>query len=57
MSFQRGEAYRHTDGKRTAIVIDVRDDGRAGLLRYSDTGEEEWHLWDGFQQAGRWIRI
>jgi hypothetical protein len=42
---------------RQAVVAQVRDEGRAGLLRFLDDGHEEWFLWVEFHQAGKWKQI
>jgi hypothetical protein len=59
MRFHVGEAYESQteQGVRKAVVADTRDDGRAGLLRFVDSGEQEWFLWQELHQAGKWRRI
>jgi hypothetical protein len=55
MSFSIGQVYQCAEaGSRGAIVSEVRSDGREGLLRFTDTGIEEWFVWDDFNQAGKW---
>jgi hypothetical protein len=54
MRFHVGEVYELTDGSRTAVVSAIRDDGRAGRLRFGDTGTEEWFIWQELHQAGQW---
>jgi hypothetical protein len=40
---------------RTAIVENVRDDGRAGLLRFPNgQTETQWFLYAEFMQHGMW---
>ena len=58
MPFSFGQVYDCTeDGRdRQAIVLQTRDDGKEGLLRYIDTRIEEWVLWAEFEQAGKWHR-
>jgi hypothetical protein len=56
MRFKVGEVYRCADDEMTAVVAEVRDDGRAGLLRFTGTGTEEWLLWAELHQAGKWHR-
>jgi hypothetical protein len=39
---------------RQAVVAEIRNDGREGLLRFRDDGHQEWFLWAEFHQAGKW---
>jgi hypothetical protein len=57
MRFEPGQAYVCTENGRMAVVSAVRDGGRAGLLRFGDTGAEEWFLWQQLHQANKWHRI
>jgi hypothetical protein len=54
MRFEVGQAFKCTTDNRQAVVTQVRDDGRAGLLRFLDDGHEEWLLWAEFHQAAKW---
>jgi hypothetical protein len=55
MGFSIGQIYQCAEvGSREAIVSEVRSDGREGLLRFTDTGTEEWFVWDELSQAGKW---
>jgi hypothetical protein len=54
MGFKVGQAYIHLADERMAVVTQIRSDGREGLLRFCDTGNEEWLLWIEFQQSGKW---
>jgi hypothetical protein len=54
MRFQVGERYELANGGRTAVVIQVHSDGRAGLLRFADTVLEEWVICTELHQEGRW---
>jgi len=56
MRFNDGEVYKCTTDGRTAIVVGVREDGREGLLRFTDAGSEEWFLWFDLHQAGKITR-
>jgi hypothetical protein len=40
-----------------AVVTQIRSDSREGLLRFTDTGSEEWFLWTEFQQSGEWRSV
>jgi hypothetical protein len=55
MPFSVGQIYQCIEkGSREAVVSELKSDGREGLLRFSDTGTEEWFVWDDFDQAGKW---
>ena len=56
MRFNVGEVYDRTDGSRTAVVTQILSEGREGLLRFTDTGSEEWFIWTELHQAGQWRR-
>jgi hypothetical protein len=56
MRFNVGEVYERTDGSRTAIVTQIRSEGREGVLRFTDTGSEEWFLCAELHQAAHWRR-
>lgn len=57
MRFKVGQAYECIDDGRKAVVAQIREDGREGLLRFLDTGTEEWFLWAELHQAGKWHQI
>jgi hypothetical protein len=56
MRFHVGEVYEGRFGQSTrkAVVAEIRDEGRAGLLRFVDTGHEEWFVWQQLHQEGKW---
>jgi hypothetical protein len=54
MRFKVGQVYECIDDGRQAVVAKIRGDGREGLLRFTDTGAEEWFLWAELHQAGKW---
>jgi hypothetical protein len=54
MRFRIGQAFEFADKARRAVVAGTRSEGREGLLRFTDTGAEEWHLWAEFHKAGEW---
>jgi hypothetical protein len=54
MGFAVGQAFKCATDNRQAVVAQIRDDGRAGLLRFLDDGHKEWLLWTEFHQAGKW---
>jgi hypothetical protein len=54
MRFSMGQVYECSDSGRQAVVAQVSEEGRAGLLRFLDTGGEEWFLWPELHQAGKW---
>jgi hypothetical protein len=56
MRFGIGDIYEMVDGRRTAVVIQTHSDGRAGLMRYTDTSVEEWLLWAELHQEGKWCK-
>jgi len=56
MRFAVGQVYESPDGRK-AVVTQIRDDGRAGLLRIDgDAANEEWFLCADLQQ-GKWRLI
>ena len=57
MPFEKGQAYVCIEDGRRAVVTDTRDGGRSGLLRFGDTGAEEWFLWEPFYHAAQWQRM
>ncbi len=54
MRFKHGQVYESVDGGGQAIVIQARGGGRAGLLRFMDTGAEEWRVWSELNRDGEW---
>jgi hypothetical protein len=54
MRFELGDIYETVDGRRTGVVIQTHSDGRAGLMRFTDTNLEEWLLCAEFHQEGKW---
>jgi hypothetical protein len=59
MRFYIGQVYegQFERGNRKAVVADTRDDGRAGLLRFVDIGNQEWFVWQELHQDGKWRSI
>jgi len=57
MPFEKGQVYVCIQDGRRAVVADTKDDGRSGLLRFGDTGAEEWFLWEPFYHAAKWQRM
>jgi len=57
MRFAVGQAFESIADGRQAVVVQIRDDGHAGLLRFLDTGREQWVLWAQFLNSERWIPI
>jgi hypothetical protein len=57
MRFAVGQAFERVVDKRQAVVVEIRDDGRAGLLRFLDNGQEQWVLWARFLNSEKWIPI
>jgi hypothetical protein len=53
MRFEVGQAYESKDGQHQAVVIEIRSEGREGLLR-NYGGRAEWFLWAELHQAGQW---
>jgi hypothetical protein len=54
MRFAVGEAFECVADERRAVVAQIRDNGRAGLLRFLDDCHEEWLLWADLH--GKWRR-
>ena len=54
MRFAVGQVYEYVDNGRQAVVGQVREDGRVGLLRFLDTSWGEWFIWQELHQAGEW---
>ena len=53
--FKIGQEFKSKTDGRTAIVENVRDDGRGGLLRFPDgQTETQWFLYAEFMQWGMW---
>ena len=53
MRFELRQLYKCAEDGRRAVVAQVRNEGREGLLLFSDTGGEEWLDCREFQQ-GKW---
>jgi hypothetical protein len=53
MRFAVGQVYASVDGNNHAIVVQIRSDGREGLLRVNG-GREEWFLSAEFLLPGKW---
>jgi len=57
MRFAVGQAFERVTDKRQVVIAQVRDDGRAGLLRFLDNGQSQWVLWPQFHNGGQWLPI
>ena len=57
MRFAVGQAFANVLDGRQVVIAEVRDDGRAGLLRFLDSGEVQWVLWSQFLNSEKWIPI
>lgn len=57
MRFAVGQAFESVADGRQAVVAEIRDDGRAGLLRFLDTGRATWFLWPQFHHEGKWLPV
>jgi hypothetical protein len=40
-----------------AVIAEVRDEGRAGCLRFLDNGQVQWVLWAQFLNSEKWTPI
>jgi hypothetical protein len=54
MRFEVGQAYECIEDGGSAVVARIRNDGREGLLRFLETGTEEWIVWVELHQGGKW---
>lgn len=52
-----GQAFERIADKRQAFIADIRDDGRAGLLRFLDNGQAQWILCAQFHTGEEWLPI
>ena len=57
MRFAIGQAFERILDGRQAVIAEVRDEGRAGRLRFLDNGQHQWSLWAQFHNMERWIPI
>jgi hypothetical protein len=57
MRFAIGQAFENIVDSRQAVVAEIRDEGRAGCLRFLDSGEQQWVLWAQFHNTGQWLPI
>jgi hypothetical protein len=57
MRFAVGQAFESIADGRQAVIAEIRDDGRAGRLRFLDNGQQQWVLWAQFHNTERWIPI
>jgi hypothetical protein len=53
MRFIIGQVYECIDDGRQAVVVDIKSDGRVGLLRFLGPGIDEWFIWHELHQAGK----
>jgi hypothetical protein len=54
MRFKHGQVYESGDDGGQAIVVQARGGGRAGLLRFTKSGTEEWRVWSEMHRDGKW---
>ena len=57
MRFVLGEAFECIVDRRQAVIAEIRDEGRAGRLRFLDNGQQRWVLWAEFHNMGQWLPI
>jgi hypothetical protein len=57
MRFAIGQAFENVADGRQAVIAQIRDDGRAGLLRFLDNGQVQWVLWAQFHSGQQWLPI
>lgn len=57
MRFSVGQAFENIVDGRQAVIAEIRDEGRAGRLRFLDNGQQQWVLWAQFHSTGQWLPI
>jgi hypothetical protein len=57
MRFEVGAAFVCILNGRTAVVDEVRDEGRTGLLRFGDNGSTQWFARQELCESGKWHEI
>ena len=57
MRFAVGQAFERIVDGRQVVIVEIRDDGRAGLIRFVDNGHEQWALWAQFHNGEQWLPI
>ena len=57
MRFAVGQAFENIVDGRQAVIAEIRDEGRAGRLRFLDNGQQQWVLWAQFHNAEQWLPI
>jgi hypothetical protein len=57
MRFKVGMPFVCIVNGRTAVVAEVRDQGRAGLLRFCDNGSAAWFARQELCEAGKWHEV
>ena len=57
MRFAVGQAFESITDGRQAVIAEIRDDGRAGRLRFLDNGQQQWVLWAQFHNSQQWLPI
>ena len=57
MRFAVGHAFESVVDGRQAVIAEVRDEGRAGCLRFLDNGQVQWVLWAQFLNSEKWTPI
>jgi hypothetical protein len=56
-ALRRGSSLCQRFGRRQVVITEIRDDGRAGLLRFLDNGQVQWALCAQFLNSEKWIPI
>lgn len=58
MRFYLGEVYETSSpaGTRQAVVVEIKDGGRQGKLRFVDTEEEHAFVWGDLHRTAEWRR-
>ena len=57
MRFAVGQAFESIADGRQVVIAEIRDDGRAGLLRFLDNGQVQWVLWAQFLNSEKWLPV
>ena len=52
-----GRAFENVVDGRQAVIAEIRDEDRAGRLRFLENGQQQWVLWAQFHNTERWIPI
>ena len=57
MRFVVGQAFQCTVDGRLAVIEEIRDEGRAGRLRFFDREQTQWVFWAQFHNTGKWLAM